>query len=262
MAEKENSAFRLHRAVEKMVNQPHNISTTQVLLNVFGAQDSKDPWAQSEAVLRIGSLLFGELDSLIEQSRKLAFSDESRKDIIAAFSRLSITGMLQQWQNNVPTFRASLTPLRIFGEGMPEDGERISNDELTDLQKATAALRQEVSQSELPSIVKAFVFEQLNIIDRAIRDYPIAGVKAFRTAAKDTAFSHLEHIEEVKEFGHSEPMTKLQSILSKVREWARIGGDVSKLLKDSDTIYQHGEKAIHAATGAAHHVSDIVRHLK
>ena len=68
MAEKENSAFRLHRFIERMLSQGQNIQTAQVLLNAFGVKEQpKDVWSQNAMVLRVASLLFAEVRSLKEE---------------------------------------------------------------------------------------------------------------------------------------------------------------------------------------------------
>ncbi len=93
MAEKENSAFRLHRFIERMLSQPQNIPTMEVLVNASGVKKSHDVWSQNELVLRIASLLFAELHSLKEESRRAGFTAKSLEPIEAAFGKLGVSGL-------------------------------------------------------------------------------------------------------------------------------------------------------------------------
>src|SRR5262245_27447287 len=100
MAEKENCAFRLYRLFEKMLAQPQNISTAQVLLNVMGAGDVKAGRPQSRLLSHISSLISDELDVLVEETDQLGFTDKSRQSVVAAVEKLSVWAINQQWQQN------------------------------------------------------------------------------------------------------------------------------------------------------------------
>jgi hypothetical protein len=71
MADKQNSAFRLYRFVEKMVPlQPPNQQTAQVLLKSFGFEKSASQREQNAILARVMLLLFDELDSLVADLRR------------------------------------------------------------------------------------------------------------------------------------------------------------------------------------------------
>jgi len=263
MAEKENSAFRLHRFIERMLSQGQNIQTAQVLLNAFGVKEQpKAVWSQSAMVLRVASLLFAEVRSLKEELTRAGFTGKSLELIDAAFDRLSVAGMPQQWQNHSAFFKACLNPPHIFGEGLPDEGAHISNAELTDLQKVISDLREEVQKSDLRQEVKNFVYEQLNIIERAINDYPVTGMKAFKVAVREGVFHEAEHAEIVIELQNSPQMLSLKKIIAKVVQWSGYTAALSKLLSSGDVIYDHAEKGAHALAKHAHQVSLWLQHLK
>jgi hypothetical protein len=137
----------------------------------------------------------------------------------------------------------------------------ISKDELADLSKDIETLRHEVEASNLPESVKQFIFDQLNIITAAIRDYPLAGVKAFKGAARDAVFHEAEHSEIVIEYGETPQMKGLKAIQAKVVKVSKFSIQFSKFLNSMDTIYHRGGEALQTAVGAVHHVSGWAQHL-
>ena len=171
---------------------------------------------------------------------------------------LSVRAMSQAWSQSVALFQASLPVLRIFGEGLPDEGPAISKEDLASLDTLVVNLRREIEKSDLPETVKRFVYEQLDIVERAIKEYPIAGINAFRTAAKDTVFNELEHPEEAKEFEQTESSSKLKAIIVRVREMSRVVLAFGKLLAAGNSVVETAEKLAHTAGSVAHQVSSVV----
>ena len=262
MAEKENSAFRLHRFFGRLVQQKVTSPTSDVLLLVFGAGNVKAVRTQNAVLAQVTSLLFAELDSLTEESTRLGFSDESRQPIVAAFEMFSVRAMSQAWSQSIGLFQASLPVLRIFGEGLADEGSPISKDDLTGLENAIADLREEVKKTGIPEPVKQFVYQQLDIVERAIKEYPIAGINAFRTAAKDTLFSELEHPQEAKDFGETASASKLKAIIVRVREMSRVVVAFGRLLAAGNSVVENAEKIAQTAGGVAHQMGSVIQHLK
>lgn len=245
-----------------MVQQGHNLSTAQVLLNAFGAGKVTEVRVQTTLLAHVTSLLFAELDLLTKESSRLEFSDESRQPIVAAFDRLSFSAMSQQWQQQIAIFQASIPALRIFGEGLPDEGPPIAADDLNSLSVSVRNLREEVEKSGMPEPVKRFLYQQLDIVEAAIRDYPIAGVNAFRTAAKDTLFQELEHPDEAKELEQTESASKFKLIIVRVREMSRVAFALGRLLAAGNSVVENAGKIAHSAGKVAHQVETAVQHLK
>ena len=262
MQEKENSAFRLYRFVQKMLPQPQNSLTAQVLLSAFGVKNVQDVWSQNEMIMEVSALLSGEVQSLIRESGRLSFSNESRLPIVGAFGKLSIPGLATQWQNNYPAFLSALPLLLLLGEALPDEGTAISNDDLTGLLNEVESLRQGVEESSLPEDAKRFVYEQLDIIARAFRDYPINGRKAFKTAVREVVFHQAEHREVVEQLEGTDQMNRLKRVWQKLVEMSKYAIEFSKLLAAADSISEHGEKAIHAGAQVAHQVGGVIHNWK
>ena len=243
MAERENSAFRLYRFIQRMVPQPENLPTNQVLLNAFGIEKGGDAHQQNATVAKVLGLLFTELELLVSELKRHEYTDETIRPITAPFDTLSAGGLANPWQRVKSVFAASLLSLRPIAETpnlLTDDGVVISKDELAELSKDIEALRQEVQTSGLPASVKEFILHQLNIITGAIRDYPLSGVKAFKQAAKDAIFLELEHSDIVTQYSEKPQMTRLRAIQAKVVKASKFSIEFAKFLSAMDTISHHG----------------------
>ena len=261
MKENENSAFRLYRLVGKMVSQSPSLSTAQVLLNAVGAGDVKGR-DQNAVLWHTIGLVFTELDLLVGESSRRNFSDNSRKSIVSAIDRLSILTIGQQWRNHLPAFQASVESLLIFGEGLMDEGPPINKEELTGLQENLLNLRKEVRESTLPENIKEFVYEQLSTIERAIKDYPIAGIKAFWVADRDTYNREREYPEETQAFEQTESASTFNKIMGKVRGWSKVALEFRKALRASNAAVENAKTLAHTAGEIAHQVGRIVHHPK
>ncbi|HEX3103818.1 MAG TPA: hypothetical protein VHQ22_05180, partial [Terriglobales bacterium] len=140
---------------------------------------------------------------------------------------------------------------------LPEDGVTVTAEELSELTNEVEKLRGIVSATTLPERVKRFVFEQLNIISRAIRDYPLAGAKAFRTAVQDVIFHTGEHADIVSEYKDAPVMSGLKQIWEKTAKYAKYAINASKFLGALDIIYHH----LQGAPVAAHQLEAFVERI-
>lgn len=254
--EKQNSAFRLYRFVQKMIPQhPPTMQTAQVLLNAFGLPKDATQREANATLARVMALLFGELELLVSALRNAGHSEESIQSVAKAFDYLSGGGLATQWQQHVHGFQATLPVLLFAGETLPEDGVSVTPEELTELSNSIEALRTQVRESTLPEQVKRFVYEQLNIIKRAIRDYPVSGPKAFKTAVQEAVFHLGEHSEVVAEYEKTPVMESLKRIQEQAVKYAKYVIEVSKFIGALDSLYHH---ALQAAPAAEHLMKQVV----
>ena len=96
MAERENSAFRLYRFIQRMMLQPDALPASQVVLNAFGIEKGGDAHQQNANVARVLGLLFTELELLVSELKRHDYSDEAIKPITAPFDTLSAGGLVNQ----------------------------------------------------------------------------------------------------------------------------------------------------------------------
>lgn len=258
---KENSAVRIHRIFERLVAQPDNVTAMVALTNTLELNTKASPLQQAEDLLRSITLLFEELKCLTE-SLKQRHSDRAYKQVVLAFERFAPPQLVNQWQHSKPLFQQSLGILFVFGESLASEGALVSAEDLKNLRDAVTKFGEETDASELPEELKRFVAQQVDIILRAVNDYRIAGIKAFKTGVKDMYFHHAENNDVVQKNAGTEQMSRLKSFFVTISQWSKFPVETGKLLSAGDSIYTHGEKALHAAAQATQHVAGVVHNLK
>jgi hypothetical protein len=252
MAVRENSASRLYKFVLKMLAQPKTGPTSQALFRAFGFNETPSSQrTQSALLMLILNLLYVELDSLISQLKAHGYTDQSFAPVVQVFeSRLILNAVFGSWESNHAAFSTAAPLLLVFAESLPNDGEAASQEDLTELSSEISELRSSVLASDLPENVKRFVLAQLDIIERAVRDYPIAGTKAFKKAVEEGVFHDISHAEEVAEYEAAPQMTALKKIQNRAVRAAKFTVEFGKFLAGCETIFRSGE-----------HVADFAPHI-
>jgi hypothetical protein len=223
------------------------------LFRAFGTETPSTARAQTALTATILGLLFIELDALIGQLRILGYSEQSYSPILQAFeSRLTLPALMGQWAQNKPAFAACAPPLLVFAESLRSEEQAVSVAELSELSKQVAELIEALKTAELPDYVKQFVLEQIAIINRAIRDYPIAGAKAFKRAVEEGVFHDIEHAEEMANYEKSPEVSKLKDIQGRVVRAAKFTIEFGKFLAGCEIIAKAAgqlPEAVHYASG-------------
>jgi len=248
-----------------MVQQPDAVPSVQALMRGLEISENHSARRKNAELLRGTALLFSELESLVAELKRYDYSDEALIPVTALFDRLSTGALINAWQHNKGVFAASLPVLRSFGETpnlLADDGAAISSEDLAQLSKAIENLRKEVENSDLPEGARQFVSEQLDFIERAIRDYPLAGIKAFKTAATEAVFHEAENLDIVTQYSDKPQIQGLKAIQEKVVKVSRFSIEFSKFLNAMDTIHRHAGPALQSAGAVVHHLSGWTQHLK
>jgi hypothetical protein len=232
-------------------------SSIRALLKAFGVSINASQREINTTLMRSGMLLLEEVESLAASLRTAGHSEESIKSIVRPFDFLSGAGLAAQWQSYVQGFSAIIPLLLFASETLPEDGEFITEKDLLELSGAIESLRNQVGESTLPEQVKKFIFEQLDIIIRAIRDYPLTGTKAFKAAVHEAVFHLGAHSEVVAEYAKTPEISKLKQIQEQVVMYAKYAINVSNFIRALDIFYQ----SLQGAPAAAHELSDMVKHV-
>lgn len=130
-------------------------------------------------------------------------------------------------QNNWRDVLAQYTPdvvssLEIFAQVLPQTDAVVPWGDLTEFAAQLRAFRESIRQGTLPENVKTFLLQQLDRIERALREYPIRGEAAFRDAADDIAGAWVSQPSEVQT--NREAQADVQKVLtfwSAVAKWGR-----------------------------------------
>jgi hypothetical protein len=131
-----------------------------------------------------------------------------------------------------------LQALRFCAELLPEQERPVSNDELSDLTTRLDELWKAVDESDLSAALKQFLFDQISILEAALREYPVSGAKAFRRAVVEGSLVYAENEPVVQENAEVEQVRVLTgmwkfvaSVTDRVDAIQRLLGAGSKLVE-------------------------------
>lgn len=154
----------------------------------FGVTRPSDPndHASMHEIARLLGLAYDQLElgrQLLEQSKH--FTPDTYDAAFTKAERAMMAGSLNsQWNQ----FRQHLTPdvlalFKAFAQMIPNESLEVSSDEWQTLLREVNELEEMVRTGKFDEDFKLFIFAQLDVIRRAVREYPIRGPEAFKEAA-------------------------------------------------------------------------------
>lgn len=184
-----NSAKRILNILNKLQNATSGDSAFIAwsrALDTIEQIPKNDP---HELQRRLG-LLKNELDLLEVSMSSTEFSESLYLPYIKRIKdTVSITNLDSPWTNYVGQLGSDVMLCIMFcSEILPSD-PNVKFDELNELLKKIKSFREEISGGNLPPFTNQFVNSQIDIIEKAILDFPIKGgiavKQAFTTGLSD-----------------------------------------------------------------------------
>ena len=183
MAKHINGVSRILGIIEPLVQVPDDQQTVMVWAKAFSIESGQVLKVAQVVATRLGCMQ-RELNAV---SRSLAAKGLSEHLYSKALSDIesAISPMLlsTSWHNIKQYFpEANLVALRFCSEILPDEEAEISPDDLATICARVSELRELVTGAKLSDRVRDLILHQLDLIEQALAEYPIAGVKALREA--------------------------------------------------------------------------------
>jgi hypothetical protein len=237
MFKKINSASRLNAVLSQAAGMADSVAALTIWSSIFPIQEPNDVRKALRVSERL-QWLFQELEILRSQMRAKNFSEEL---YTSAFNRIeqaiSPLGLLAAWssvkQHLAPE---TLIVLGFCTELLPDEESQIDPKELDDVRYQVQELEGLLEASSLPDGLKALIRHHIELIRRALDQYPIAGAKALREAARTALGELVEVRDTVRESSKTEEVSKLGAI------WKKIN-DISDVAIKADKVAKIGTKA-------------------
>jgi hypothetical protein len=212
--------------------------------DVFGIKE-QDQTALAFAVSEKLGLLYREI--MVAERAMLATGinpelyEEAFCDARRAVAPTNLTG---DWKAHQSILKAeTLKTLAFCVELLPNEERLLEGEELDRVWERLEELKKEIDSSELPDEARAFIREQITIIEEALDGYEITGARAFRHALVDASLSYSEHesavvahedAPEIKRLGGIwSSLTKLNERSEVVQKLLGSGVRISKLIGDA-----------------------------
>lgn len=242
-----NSAYRVHSILSRAAGVYEGVTTLEAWAQVFRVTKSSSTHRNVTIVGMIG-LLLEEVEDAYSKMKATNYSAHLYEEAFQnARSTLNIEHLNGAWGNfrlylNAQTLQA----LNFSAELLPHEENLLNEEDLEQLSTKVEELRVAVAQGSLPDNVKAFVLSQIQIIENAIREYPVTGSKAFTQAVINAQANVVLNEEAVRQGADTEEFKTLGKIWHFIRERTTDWDTVQKLLP----YLVEGAKALGSALGS------------
>jgi hypothetical protein len=230
MAKNINSASRLHDILIQTVDSNKNATALAIWSSVFQIQDDVDARKALIVSERL-RWLHQELDILRSQMNNAPISEGLYS---AAFNNIeqAISTLLLSttWNNGVQYLKPEyLVALNFCSEILPDEESLIDPETLKEIRDMVQELEDMLASSNLPESLVSLIRHHIELINRALDQYPIIGATAFREAARTALGELVEARDIVKENNQAEEVNKLGSLWGKLNSTADIALKADKL---------------------------------
>ena len=229
-----NAAYRLYRILEKAQKAQGNKQTGEMWAELFGLS-SPNSRLRNYEVARLVALFAGELEDVKMKIRLTGFgSDLYQKSFEAVEQVIVVDNLFNAWDNYKPILREEVfLALKWCTAAMQSEETPIEEADLTELSKELNELEKSVRHGNLTEQVKVFVLHHIELIRKAIREYPIVGIRAFSQAERDALMHFAIYHVVVRENESTPEVQKLGKIWKKVIKYVDEFSKVLKFLKEA-----------------------------
>ncbi len=246
-----NSAYRVYEILKVACNITGNQPICSVFADVFGIP-TDDARARILEATRLMGLFYAEVEDAHKRMKATDFSEDLYDNAFQAInSYMAITLIFNPWEGQRHQICNVIHLLKFCSEVLPNEEQLVDSETLDQLGQLLNELNEKLKSTELPDYVRAFVVQQVAIIEKAIREYKIVGAKAFKSAVYEGAIHYMEHEEEVSEHTEKEEFSLLGRAWNKVKNVASYGMKAEKYLSAGVKLFELG-------SGAADHIDKIV----
>lgn len=239
-----NSAKRLLYYLEKARRASAKLSTASVWETAFGLRND-DP----DLIYQRLSLIRYELDQVEKKIAEKGFSSDLYLPYIEQIrSVISSKNIDAPWENYRPKLdEIAFLAIRWCSEIIGQE----STADLGGLEKLLEELmkfKTSLEKNKIEGIIYNFVINQINIIEQAIKDYPISGQAAIKKAYKEKYIDIVEKTEDLKDHVLSNNdknyLNQLKNIWEKFDSATNKITNVYKKIKDVKSIYIENKETV------------------
>lgn len=238
MAERMNAAKRAY----ELLTKAHAIAdekkkTAEVWATVFGIEFKPTPAGFGE-VARMLALLSEELE---EAFRQMEASDYSRDLYHATFNKartaMGLAALNGNWKNLRQKLDGeTLTILKFCSEVLPDEELRIPEGAFEAIVEILDTLRAAVAGEDMPEDLRIFIESQVTIIERALREFPIIGEKAFDRAVGEVLVTYPEYATVIEAYKGRKEIGLLDKAWNQILKWSARLGALQNLLSSGEGI--------------------------
>ncbi len=241
-ADPNNSASRLLAIVLKGLTLSDTESCAAAWATIFAVSDLADPERMYELARLLG-LVHKELVSVRQtmQANERFTREEWEWPLQRVEQGLQVAHLPHSWNTAKQFFGPEVVrSLRFLSRILPDESSAVRDDEVATLIDELNALERSVREGNLPADLKLFLFGQIDILRRAVREYRIRGTRAFREAAYECVIHWKENEEVVDAKANAEHVQWWHRIWEQVVTWGNRAEKAEKVISAGTKLLQAG----------------------
>jgi len=129
-----------------------------------------------------------------------------------------------------------MTALAFCAHLLPNEEDEISSDELKKVREALSDLKATLSDATIPDRLRRLIENHINLIEKALQEYPLRGAIALREAGRTALGEVIEAKDEIAAAKNHPSTTKLQ------KTWDIVNKATDMALK-VEQVAQLGQRA-------------------
>lgn len=247
---RQNSAGRILEIVNRA--QPSsNKSAIDGWADVFEVPETVTGLERQHEVSKLLGVLTQEIRSMERQLRSHGVGDELIGNYVDQLAQSAAIGNLgNHWQNLVTNHLGSEVrlSLRWFNYVLPEEKLAASAEDLQQLEELLADLEEKARSEGIPPSLADFIHRQVAAVRDALRQYPIGGPVALRSATRQMAADIALDEDEIRHAARDgDPQSVAATGDSLKRVWKKateVAGDVEKFAKAGKAVLDLGESMV------------------
>lgn len=180
-----NPCYRVYSVLRDAREQDDTISTLAAWSNAFGVSETEHLDGRYDTLYMLRLL---DKQAKLAQLQAKENLDLASDAIEATFQRISlameVTAIGQTWdKRKIYITDNLLRTLKVYSRGLPEDPETANEYELQQVQRDLEEFAKQVEEKVEDGNLRCFLLEQITTIRRALLEYYVVGVAAFRSAS-------------------------------------------------------------------------------
>jgi hypothetical protein len=227
-----NSASRLVALLKSIPAHKDNTQTLEVWAKLFSIVEA-NPNKKAALVAEHLNAMYREVELVRDQMQKANYSEELYASAVSqvehALSAMLLPGTWNQARQYLTA--ETFVALSFCGEILPDEEVPIAPDVLASIAALVQELEDSLAGSELPPRLRRLIEHHIVLIRQALAEYPIAGAKVLREAARTALGEIVEVRDTVESNRDTRQVGKLGAVWKKINEAADVALKGEKLVQ-------------------------------
>lgn len=234
-----NSASRLVQLLQSVPSAADNTQVLDVWANFFSIEEQNTNKKSSIVAERLNAMS-RELEIVQEQMRNANFSENLYESCITNLEHAFSTMLLPATWGQVRQYlkRETFVALSFCGEILSDEESQIDAHELSEIRLQVKELQTLLINSQLPQRLRILIQHHIDLIFKALDEYPITGAKALREAARTALGEIIEVKDVISENRESQEVNKLGNVWNRVNQTADAALKAEKLAQLGQKVWE------------------------